>query len=379
MVIKWVETLSPPPMIRSDYIRLRLEEKSREEIRESHFSGDPRIFREYLIEWELLSLETEREELRRMAQGKKTELLITKQGYLQRRLNGEKRSSILRSLGLAGPKGYELLKEWGIRELDAEERELELMAPVKAASEVDKRVAEQIEQKTEARGLVAFNEQKKAEPAETDMLERMEKRAAEPEQEMANLQAAVALWKNEAERKDEYIKDLEAELQKSRGEVERGNQRFTAVSEELGAEIARLKEALSGAAVISDQAGGRIKELEAERQLLLQTIERAAGEDAGIIAIRLPILSLAVANVERARIYEAVEALSDGVEAADIDRERVMTELFDLLQRTVNFITADLAELHPGRDVSGYVREFFAYYNDRHMELMLPADNRQAS
>jgi hypothetical protein len=311
-----------------------------------HFNNDLSELKKQLKDWGITE-----EGAVRMAQAK-VEITVTKEEYLQRRLNGEKRSSILRSLGLAGPKGYEFLKEWGIREIDSEERELELLSPNKPESEVDKRVAEQIEQKTEARGLIAFNEQQEAEPAGTDILERMEQRAAEREQELAELQAATALWKNEAERKDEYIKDLETELKQSRDEVER---------------VKRL----------AGISGARIQELESERNLLLQTIEQAAGEDAGFIALRIPILSVAIANVERARIYEAVEALSSDVEAAEIDRELVMTELFDLLQRTVNFITADLAELHPGRDVSGFVREFFAFYNDRHLGTLI--DTRQAS
>ncbi|GBG09489.1 hypothetical protein PAT3040_04135 [Paenibacillus agaridevorans] len=333
LIKKWERT-----MTEDEYLQAVREGRSRADIVLKHFNNDLSELKKQLKDWGITE-----EGAVRMAQAK-VEITVTKEEYLQRRLNGEKRSSILRSLGLAGPKGYEFLKEWGIREIDAEERELELLSPNKPESEVDKRVAEQIEQKTEARGLIAFNEQQEAEPAGTDILER--------EQELANLQAATALWKNEAERKDEYIKDLETELKHTRDEVDRVK-RLTGIN------------------------GARIQELESERNLLLQTIEQAAGEDAGFIALRIPILSVAIANVERARIYEAVEALSSDVEAAEIDRERVMTELFDLLQRTVNFITADLAELHPGRDVSGFVREFFAFYNDRHSGLVI--DTRQAS
>jgi hypothetical protein len=345
LIKKWERT-----MTEDEYLQAVREGRSRADIVLKHFNNDLSELKKQLKDWGITE-----EGAVRMAQAK-VEITVTKEEYLQRRLNGEKRSSILRSLGLAGPKGYEFLKEWGIREIDAEERELELLSPNKPESEVDKRVAEQIEQKTEARGLIAINEQQEAEPAGTDILERMEKRAVEREQELAELQAATAIWKNEAERKDAQITSLQEEL-------------MTAKEAVLLAE----NEQKHKAAIQYD----RVQLLKKEKQILLQTIEQAAGEDAGFIALRIPILSVAIANIERARIYEAVEALSNDVEAAEIDRERVMTELFDLLQRTVNFITADLAELHPGREVSGFVREFFSFYNDRHLGLLI--DTRQAS
>lgn len=290
-----------------------------------------------------------------MAQGIKEEVKVTKEEYLQRRLNGEKRSRAMRALGITGTRGYDLLREWGIRELDAEERELDLMAPGRPAAKVDQRVAEQIEKKTEARGLVALNEQKK-ESAGSDILERMDHRAAEREQELAELQAATALWKHEAERKDEQIADLQVEIENMHAAVrlaENEQKRAAAVDHDM------------------------IRILNREKAILLQTIEQAAEEEDGYIGLRIPILSVLIANVERTRIYEAVEALSNGIESADIDRERVMTELFELLQRVVNFVVADLAELHPGKEVSGFVREFFAHYNDRHLGLLL--EPRQAS
>ncbi|MGI2294150.1 hypothetical protein [Paenibacillus sp. GXUN7292] len=343
---KWERT-----MTKEQYLQAMREGHSRQDIVLMHFNNDPNELRAQLKDWGI----TEAEAVK-MAQGKKVELTITKQEYLQRRLNGEKRSHIIRSLGVATPRAYELLKEWGIRELDAEERELELLAPSREAKEIDKRVSEELEQKSEAREMIAYNEQ---------------------QQELAELQAAAALWKNDAEQKDKYIKDLEEELTKNRTELERERLRLQSVMEQDATEISRLNDALSRAADVSDQTSARIKELEAERNLLLQTIEQAASDDGDFITLRLPILSVVIANVERSRIYEAIEALSTGVEAADIDRGRVMTELFDLLQRVVNFVTADLAELHPSKNVSGFVREFFSYYNDRHLGLL--TEIRQAS
>ncbi|RJX40896.1 hypothetical protein D3P09_02420 [Paenibacillus pinisoli] len=320
-------------MTKEQYLQAVREGRSRDDIVLKNFNNDPKELRKQLKEWGI----TEGEVVE-MVQGKRKELEITKQEYLQRRLNGEKRSHIIQSLGVATPKVYELLASWGIRELDAEERELELMAPTKLKSDVDQRLAEQLE----ARGLVEFNAQRVT--TGTIVQNQPSTLTADPAKQVrdvAELQPSADHWKADAGRKDLQIMELEKELASVRAELD-----------------STRRESLK-----------TLNELEAERQLLLHTIEHAAAaEESNSVAIRIPILSVAIANVERARIYAAVEALSTDVEAADIDRERVMTELFDLLQRTINFITADLAELHPGKPVIDFVQEFFHYYNARHIE-----------
>ncbi len=155
-----------------------------------------------------------------MAQGRKaSELTITKQEYLQRRLNGEKRGRIQHSLGVTAPRFYELLDKWGIREMDAESRALEMMAPVPneqgaspEARVIDKRLAEQLERQGEARGLIALNAQngttqQTAQYAGAEVLQRMEERAAAQAEEIQNLQVT-------AQQSAKYVKDLEGELTK---------------------------------------------------------------------------------------------------------------------------------------------------------------------
>lgn len=308
-------------MTLEQYLQAVADGRSLEDIILKHYNNDPKELREQLRDW---GINQYGEEIK-VARGVLKELTITKDEYLRRRLNGETRSRIMRQLGGGQPKFYALLKEWGIRELDAEERELELMSATRPTKEIDQRVDEEIEQKAETRESVEDLRKADTEPANGQ-------EPSDHEQELANLRAAVEMWKRAAEQKD--------------------------------AEIARLKDAMSGAAAVSTQAGDGIKEL--ERRMLLQTNDLAAGH----ISLRIPLPTVAVANAERTRIYAAVEALSDGVEAADIDRERVMRELFELLQRAVNFITADLAELHPGQEVTKYVQEFFRFYNDRHVEAL---------
>lgn len=336
-VIKWVE--SKAGLLRKEYLKLRYEGMERDEIRKAYFKGNVRLFRDQLIDWELLSLDSEWEALRKMGKSVVT-IELTKEQYLQRRLNGETRTKIARSLGVANQRFYDLLKSWGIRELDAEERELELLAPTKPKKVVNERVAETIEKKVEARSATQpDNRQWSAEvvkelertEAGEDILKRMEQRAAAQEKELASLQAAVELWKNDAERKGEHIKSLEAEF-------ERYNQ--------------------------------QLAEYHSERQLLLETIEQAAIMDTNMITLQVPIMPVLIAVQERTRIYDALEALSHGIEGAEINRQLVMSELFELLQRVVNFVTADLTELHPGHDATAFIHGFFKFYNEQHIEAL---------
>lgn len=271
-----------------------------------------------------------------MARGEKAEISMTKQEYLQQRLSGKIRTQIMKSLGCGTAAFYKQLKEWGIKEPDAEEREMELLAPAKVVTEP---------------------------PAEIT-------KSSDNEQELASLQAAVALWKNDAERKGEYIADLENELAKAREKVENVQGRFMAVSEEQAAEISRLKEAMAGATVIANKAGERIAELEGENAQLKRELS-AAGQASKVIApvfgdsvtINVPIVAGTDPVRERLNVYHGLDALGGTFESAGLDRERIMRELFELLQTVVGFVATDLAELLPGQDVTEHVQRFFQEHN----------------
>lgn len=273
-----------------------------------------------------------------MAKGVKIEIKMTKAEYLQERLSGKTRSRILNSLGVGTTVFYRQLKEWGIKEPDAEERELELLAPAKATP--------------------------KAEPPVEG------KQPIVQEQELAELQAAVALWKNDAEHKGDYISNLENELKKAREGAESVQQRFTAVAQEQADEISRLKDALSGSAVISDQAGARIAELEAENERLKQDL-KTAGRASKVVApvfgssvtLSVPIAAGSDPVRERLNVYRGLDALGSTFESAGLDRERIMRELFELLQTVVGFVATDLTELLPGQDVTEHVQRFFFEHN----------------
>ncbi|QTH44936.1 hypothetical protein J4772_11345 [Cohnella sp. LGH] len=366
-VKKWEPTLT-----RQQYFEKRVAGDGRQAIILKHFNNESDKLAKQLREWGIKSWKEEMAEVEALAKGVKTTLTITKDEYLQRRLAGETRTRIMRSLGGSPTKFYKLLEEWGIRELDAEERALELLTPVKPASEVDRRTAELIEQKATARGLIEFNAQyQSAAPAEVneetkpndekpagqEILDRVEQRAEEKEQIIAQLQAEL----------DKAVEQIGSLLDK-RGEDLLRFEKAAIKIQEQEARICELEDDLLEAG--ANQAGyDSIRELEEEREMLLRTIESAAVEanDSGHVIIRMPVLPVTTANAERARIYDAVEALGSGVEAAEIDRERVMRELFAILQRAVSFVTADLAELLPGQDVSEHVQRFFEAHNVRHI------------
>ncbi|MNW37044.1 hypothetical protein D3C74_140750 [compost metagenome] len=271
-----------------------------------------------------------------MARGAKMEISMTKEEYLQQRLSGKGRTRIMKDLGSSTVAFYKQLKEWGIKEADAEERQMELLAPAKTAQE--KEDAPKLSQSTE--------------------------------QEWAELVAALALWKNDAERKAEYIADLEGELRKSREEVESVQTRFTEVFREQAAEISRLNDAMSGATIIADQAGARISELEGENAHLKRELSNAGQASKVVtpmfgsaVSLFVPITAGTDPLQERLDVYRGLDALGGTFESLGLDRERIMRELFDLMQLVVRFVATDLSELLPGQDVTEHVQRFFSEHN----------------
>ncbi|MEF3309491.1 hypothetical protein PV433_11360, partial [Paenibacillus sp. GYB004] len=74
---------------------------------------------------------------------------------------------------------------------------------------------------------------------------------------------------------------------------------------------------------------------------------------------------------QRVDTVRMVELFASEIESASMDRGRAAMELFQLIQSFVALIYAELEDLHPdGRDVIRYVKNFFAHYNQQHMELL---------
>ncbi|MEK3722286.1 hypothetical protein [Paenibacillus sp. FSL H8-0034] len=165
---------------------------------------------------------------------------------------------------------------------------------------------------------------------------------------------------------DRYQFDKERTL-KLEGDVERLVRGLEAEERETK----HLNELLKGAAIVADQAGARINELEEEQCALLAIID-AASENVtdSVVTIRVPITAAMQPIQQRIDVYNGIDLFESAIEAAELDRTRVMSELFALVQRVADYVTSDLVELIPGEDVSKYVQRFMAYHNDQHIERM---------
>ncbi|MNW54957.1 hypothetical protein D3C74_325880 [compost metagenome] len=193
------------------------------------------------------------------------------------------------------------------------------------------------------------------------------------EQEWAELMAALALWKNDSERKAEYIVDLEGKLSKAREKIENMQNH----SEKQIAEISRLMDVISGSAVFADQAGARISELEEENTRLKQELATTGQTSKVVTPVFGPSVTLHVPvtvgtdpNLERLNVYRSLDSLGGTFEAAGLDRERIMRELFELMQIVVGFVATDLSELMPDQDVTEHVQRLFLNHNERHIQIV---------
>ncbi|MFC3802685.1 hypothetical protein [Cohnella sp. GCM10012308] len=374
---------------REKYLAERAAGKSVEDMTLKHFNNERTKLTKQLKTWGMSSASDEAAEVEALAQGVKTELKVTKQDYLQRRMAGEGRAKIIRTWGVSPNKAYKQLEEWGVREMDAEERELELLAPtvsVAPASEVDRRTSEMLEQTDELR----------AEPLSecAEISGRIEQRAADREQELASLQAAVALWKHSAEQKDMQVKALGAELEEERaltavleerlstqrlayeGQYELDKTRVTNLEEDRN----RLKDGFENVVNELNQAKAQIGELETECTVLLQTIEvavsAAAESTPGFARILIPIITATEPIRQRTQVYRNMDSFVAAVEEQAINRELAAQELFALVQAYVSFVAAELGELLPDKPVDEYVQSFIAHHNRRHNEIY---QNQQAA
>ncbi|CAI6087206.1 hypothetical protein [Cohnella sp. JJ-181] len=360
---------------REQYLSERAAGKSVEDMTLKHFNNERAKLTKQLKAWGMSSESDEAAEVEALAQGVKTELKVTKQEYLQRRLAGEGRANIIRTWGVSPNKAYKQLEDWGIREMDAEERELELLSPPKPAIEVDRRTSEMLEQKEELR----------AEPLSecAEISGRIEQRAADREQELANLQAAVVMWKHSAEQKDLKIQAFERELQDARaisaaleeqlatqrlayeGQYELDKTRVTNLEEDRN----RLKDGFENVVNELNQVRAQIGELETERAVLLQTIEAAASTESssGYARILIPIVASNEPIRQRTLVYRNMDSFVAAVEEQAINRELAAQELFKLVQAYVSFVAAELGELLPGQSVENYVQSFIAHHNHRHI------------
>ncbi|WP_020621108.1 hypothetical protein [Paenibacillus daejeonensis] len=316
------------------------------------FNNDPNEYRKQLREWGLHK-QTKPER-------KRTDMTeaVTKEQYLDRRLNGEKRSSALKSMGLSGAKGYDYLKQWGIKEIDAEERELELYAASKTRAAPEPSVpVEEAAAASAAQEDKTYMDRVDALKAGNELLR--EELQQEREAHGRCMQQADDFAASLSER-DRVIADL-------RSKVADRNSRIA----DLEAEVDRLRVD----AVTVDPSHQKLLELQAEYKRLEAKFEDVylanidlQKQATGFIQLRLPVIPADGPNVQRAMIYELIETFNKSVEPAVIERGDIMLRMFELLQQMVAFITADMGELLPGQDLTEPAQRFFEYHNARYIE-----------
>ncbi|MOA28100.1 hypothetical protein D3C78_1490250 [compost metagenome] len=111
---------------------------------------------------------------------------------------------------------------------------------------------------------------------------------------------------------------------------------------ELEEEITRLKQELSNAGQVN------------------KVVTPVFGSS---VSLHVPIITGTDPIRERLNVYNGLDALGNTFESIGLDRERIMRELFDLMQLVVRFVATDLSELLPGQDVTEHVQRFFSEHN----------------
>ncbi|UUZ93202.1 hypothetical protein LJK87_49915 [Paenibacillus sp. P25] len=235
---------------------------------------------------------------------------LTKQAPLEAVAKGETLSSIERAWGMRYNTIHVWVKKWDLKGINTEKAR-ELLAAKSKPAPISKSTEEASQahphsdpsESTDvviARLQVAYQEL--AELREQDNATAARILSAEVEQsrqkdeEIAALRAQVDNFATGILESDRTISEL-------RGQIDRLN--LGLETEEM--ETRRLKEALEGVAEVSAQAGARIRELEEERYILLETIESAAKDaiDSDFVTIRIPILP-ALTHPSSARKFTAV-------------------------------------------------------------------------
>lgn len=271
--------------------------------------------------------------------------VMTKEQYLARRLTGEKRTNIVRSMGMPTQKAYNLLKEWGIREPDAEERELDLFAARKNQA-VPVASAESAETRDEAPADSAPDEIARLQEElqqEREAHSRCMQQADDFAAALSDRDRTIAELRSRAADRSSLIADLEAERDTLRSQADPLLQRIEALEEE------------------NKRLGDKLEDV----YLANIDLQQQAN---GFIQLRLPVLPAEGPNQQRAVIYDLIETLTRSVEPAVIERGDIMLRMFELLQQMVAFVIADMGELLPGQDLTQPAQRFFEFHNARYIE-----------
>lgn len=423
-----------PTLSRDEYLQLRNEGKSRKDIMLSWFNNEENKLVKQLREWELIDRSKEEE-----AMSKKQLDSLTRDQYLARRMRGETRTKIMKSLGVNTAPFYAKLTEWGLKEKAAEEKALAEMRPADMqADTVPAETQEKVVQ-LDAEQVKAIEEAaaKLITEAELDLIAekdaeigRLQAKLKVDEEENANLQAAAIHWQKVSERekasreeeaenaarmllelkqqKDVEIVRLEgivAELTEERDKKKEEVQEFASVVLKRDRTIAELEGRIEGiidkwAAIVAErdqiivgfndkndklqqEIGNLRSELTTANEVVdglrtrVRELEDGRDRNRGYVYLRVPVLPGAHPIQQRIDTVNMVDRFAMEIESASMDRGRAAMELFQLVQTFVGLVYSELADLHPGgRNVVGYVKTFFSHYNQQHLDVL--AEQEQA-
>ncbi|TNJ68205.1 hypothetical protein FE784_00645 [Paenibacillus hemerocallicola] len=329
-----------PTLSKDDYLQLRIEGKNRRELTLSWFNNEEEKLAKQLREWHIMDRNKEE-----AAMSKKRLDEFTRDQYLARRVAGESRTKIMRSLGANTDPFYAKLTEWGIKEKAAEDKVLAEPVPADGALSEAVAPAESKQEIAEAFAQLEKQQERAVEKATAKFISEAElDLIAEKDLEIARLNLVVAEL---TEARDKAVAEAFEQGEKAAIQIEL-----------LEGENKRLTSHIDVAEDGIQKLNRRLRELDASRE-----------SHRGFVFLRVPVQSGDNPVRQRVNVHRDIERLSEVMESADSDRGKVAAEFFQLVQTYVALVASELAELHPGcKDVAGYVKSFFGFHNQRHMD-----------
>ncbi|MEF3309342.1 hypothetical protein PV433_10540, partial [Paenibacillus sp. GYB004] len=270
-----------PTLTRDEYLQNRIDGKSRDDIKLRWFNNEHDKLVKQLREWKLTSPEKESDEMvAKQLSG------FTRDMYLERRASGETRTQIMGSLKVYTTPFYSLLEEWGLKDKTVEAK---VLAGFKAQ---------------EPKGTPADREpeERRCEqpvPTGDRILSRVEQRAVEKEKELNDVTELAETWQDEANRLREDNENLEIQLEemvaKRKQENEQADRMLLELKQnkdtEINVIIDKWSKIVAERDLVNDGLNDRIDEVNGENNRLKEALEGAA----------------VVANHANARIVELEE------------------------------------------------------------------------
>lgn len=265
-----------------------------------------------------------------------TEMNLTKEQYLELRLQGKKRTGIKNTYSSnATAAFYKALEKWGLKEQDAEDRVLEeMLAERSAVNKPDDQVTEPLSKETIPAESVAPSSFYGEKALEIKRLKEALEEEMKANDLATNLLNEMRSGLNQAEYEIERLKTDNAELISEVSDKER--------------EIAALA-AKQGVAAATEPAPYPLP----------------------VVTLTYALIDFgADATAQRVKVLEEAAELIEELRPVDgIDLMRTASELYDAGQAFVGLIRKQLQDLMVD-DLDGAVRNYFDKNNRRHLEKM---------